>query len=186
MNAKQSLGARLAAMAAAVAGAFSVHSVQMASNYKFEAYDKDGNLKWSEEVKNIVVNTGLDDLLNKYFKGSTYTAAFYVGLKNSGSAAAADTMASHSGWTENTTYSNANRQTLTLGTVSGQSVNNSASRATFNINGTTTISGAFVTTDNTKGGTSGTLYGAADFAVSRSLASGDTLFVTITLTAATA
>lgn len=150
--------------------------------YEFECYDKDGNLKWTEKVKNTVVNVGLDDVLNKYLKGSAYTAAFYVGLKNTGTIAAADTMTSHAGWTENVTYSNATRPALTLGTVASQSVDNSASKAVFNINGTTTIYGAFVTTDSTKSGTGGILFGAVDFGASRSVISGDTLNVTCTFT----
>lgn len=185
-NSKHGFGAKLSAMAAALAGAGLIAGLKVSSVYEFEARNKDGELLWTETVKNIVVNVGLDDLLDKYFKGSTYTASHFVGLKNSGTIAAADTMASHGGWTENTTYSNGTRPALTLGTVSGQSVSNSASRATFNINGSTTINGAFVTTNSTKGGTTGTLYGAADFAASRTLGNGDTLFVTITLTAATA
>jgi len=157
--------------------------------YRFECYDRNGNLKWVEEVPNIVVNVGLNDVLDKYFKGSTYTAAHYVGLVDNASFsayAAADTMSSHAGWSESTAYSNANRPTLTLGTVASQSVDNSASKAAFNINATATIKGAFVTTNNTKGGTTGTLYGAASFASTRAVENGDTLNVTCTLTAASA
>lgn len=183
---KQVVRARLTAIAAALAGAGLIAGLSLKSTYEFEAYDKDGNLKWKERVDNIVVNVGLDDVLDKYFKGSTYTASHFVGIKNSGSPAAGDTMASHAGWTENVTYSQGTRPALTLGSVSGQSVNNSASRATYSINGTTTINGAFVTTNSTKSGTTGILYGVADFSVSRSLANGDTLYVTITLTAASA
>lgn len=172
-----------AAVDVARAGDLSVGGPAMSSVYRVECFGSDGALKWVEEVHNTVVNAGLNDLLNKYFKGSTYTAAFYVGLKDTGTIAAADTMSSHGGWTENSTYSNSNRPTLTLGSVASQSVDNSASKAVFNINGSTTIFGAFVTTDNTKGGTSGTLYGAADFSSSRAVLNGDTLNVTITLTA---
>ena len=96
-------------------------------------------------------------------------------------------MSSHSGWTENTTYSESVRQTLTLGSVSGGSVSNSASKAAFTINGTTTVGGAFLVTNSTKGGSTGTLYGGGAFAEgNRSVVSGDTLNVTITLTAAQA
>jgi hypothetical protein len=171
----------LAATAAATIG-----GPRMRSIYRIECIGADGALKWVEEIENLVVNTGLNDLLDKYFKGSSYTAAFNVGLKNTGSVAAGDTMTSHGGWTENPTYSNATRPALTLGTVSGQSVDNAAAKASFDINGSTTIFGAFVTTNSTKGGTSGTLYGAADFASSRAVISGDTLNVTVTLTAAAA
>lgn len=162
--------------------------LQFKNTYLVECYKKDGSLRWSEEVKNIVVNVGLNDVLDKYFKGAAYTAAFYVGLASSTPTfAAADTMASHGGWTEVTGYSEATRQALTLGSVASQSVDNSASKATFSINATVTIGGAFITTNNTKGGTTGILYGGAAFTGgNRSAVSGDELRVTATLTAASA
>jgi len=146
----------------------------------------DGKEKWRELNDNLIVTVGLNDLLDKFFKGSGYTGAWYIGLKSTGTALAADTMASHSSWTENTTYSESVRQTLTLGTPAAGSVNNSSSKATFSINGTTTIFGAFLVTNSTKGGTSGTLYGVVDFGSSRAVISGDTLEITVTLTAASA
>ena len=156
--------------------------------YVIECFDKNGDLKWKEECHNIVANVGLDDILDKYYKGSTYTAAHYVGLTDgTPTVAAGDTMASHAGWTEITAYSEGTREVLTMGTVSGQSVDNSASKASFSINGTATVGGAFVTTDNTKGGTSGTLVGVAAFSGGdRAVSSGDTLNVTVTATAASA
>ena len=58
---------------------------------------------------------------------------------------------------------------------------NSASPATFSINGTTTVGGAFLTSNNTKGGSTGTLFSASDFTGGdRSVVSGDTLTVTYT------
>jgi len=146
----------------------------------------DGKEKWRELNDNLIVTVGLNDLLDKYFKGSTYTAAWYIGLKGTGTALAADTMSSHSSWAVDANYSESVRQTLTLGTPSAGSVNNSASKATFSINGTTTIYGAFLTSSNTKSGTAGTLYGVVDFGSSRAVISGDTLEITVTLTAASA
>ena len=148
--------------------------------------DAKGREKWREVNDNLVTNAGLDDILDKYLKGSSYTAAWYVGLKGAGTAVAADTMSSHSSWSEITDYSQSVRPTLTLGTVSSQSVDNSASVETFSINGTATVAGAFLNTDSTKSGTSGTLYGVVDFTSSRSVISGDTLEVTVTLTSASA
>jgi hypothetical protein len=40
----------------------------------FEAYDKDGNLKWTAEAKNLTTNVGRQDMNAKYFLGSGYTA----------------------------------------------------------------------------------------------------------------
>jgi len=87
---------------------------------------------------------------------------------------------SHAGWSEITAYSECNRQFLTLGSVSGGSANNAASKATSSINGTATVAGAFLTTNNTKSGTTGTLVGATDFGSARSVESGDSLQVTVT------
>lgn len=143
---------------------------------------------WVDEFHNLVVNTGLDDLLDKRFKGSSYTAADYVGVTDGAPTfAAGDTMASHAGWAEVTAYSQGTRPALTLGTVSSQSVDNSASKATFSINGTTTIGGAFVTTNSTKGGSTGILYGGGALTEGdRDLINGDSLSVQVTLTTAAA
>jgi len=151
-------------------------------------YDKNGDLKWELEEHNLVVNVGLQDMNAKYFTGSSYTAAWYLGLYGaaaSNNPAASDTMSSHAGWTENTTYSQATRPACTFGTptTANPSVaTNSASPAAFSINGTTTIGGAFLTSNNTKSGTTGTLFSAVDFSSpgDRSVVSGDTLNVTYT------
>ncbi len=156
--------------------------------YKVVCHDKDGNLKWEAETENLVVNVGLQDMNARYFTGSSYTAAFYLGLYGaaaSNSPAAGDTMSSHGGWTEVTAYSQSTRPACTFGTptTANPSVaTNSASAATFSINGTTTVGGAFLTTNNTKGGTTGTLFSAADFQSpgDRSVVNGDTLTVTYT------
>ncbi len=146
------------------------------------------HLKWVEEFDNLVVNEGLDDSLDKHFKGSIYTAAWYVGLTDgTPTPAAGDTIASHAGGAEVTAYDELVRQTLTLGAVSGQSVDNSASKATFTIDtNNTVIGGAFVITDDTKGGAVlGTLYGVGAFtAADKTLDDDDTIAVTVTLTAA--
>ena len=150
-------------------------------------HDKDGNLKWEEKNHNLVVNVGLQDMNAKYFTGSTYTAAWYIGLYGAGSSnnpAASDTMSSHAGWTEVTAYSQSTRPACTFGTptTADPSVaTNSASAASFSINGTTTVGGAFLTSNNTKGGSTGTLFSASDFTGGdRSVVSGDTLTVTYT------
>jgi hypothetical protein len=149
-------------------------------------FDKDGNLKWEAKSHNLVVNVGLQDMNTKYFKGSGYTAAWYIGLYGSGATndpAAGDTMASHAGWTEVTAYSQATRPAATFGTATTADpsvIDNSGAVAVFSINGTTTVGGAFLTSDNTKGGTAGTLFSAADFQSpgDRSVVNGDTLNVT--------
>lgn len=138
---------------------------------------------WREDRLNLVFTAGKNDLLDKYFAGSTYTAAFYMGLVDGASSptyANGDTMASHSGWTESTAYSNTNRVTLAFSAASAGSKALS-SAATFNINATATIAGAFFATNNTKGGTTGICYSGSNFTGgNRSVSSGDTLNVSAT------
>ena len=156
--------------------------------FTVQCHDKDGTLKWSAEKHNLVVNVGLKDMNDKYFTGSAYTAAWYIGLYGAGASntpAAGNTMSSHAGWTEVTAYSQATRPAATFAaatTADPSVITNSASPATFSINGTTTVGGAFLTSDNTKNGTTGILFSASDFQSpgDRSVVNGDTLTVTYT------
>jgi len=159
----------------------------MENYYTVEAH-RDGVLLWREFITNLVVTEGLTDSIDKYFKGAAYTAAFYVGLTATvPTFAAGNTMAVHAGWTEVVAYSESVRQTFTLGTVTAGSASNTASKAVFTINAdSTVIGGAFVTTNNTKSGTTGILYGGGAFTADRTLMNGDVLSVTITVTASAA
>lgn len=147
-----------------------------AFSYLIECFDERGNLKWSETIHNLVTTAGKTDIVDKYFKGSAYTAAWYLGLKGTGSAVVGDTLASHSGWSEVTPYSG-NRPAISFGTTSSGS--NTATAVSYSINASATVAGAFIASANT--GTTGTLYSAGDFAASRSVVSGDTLNVTPTV-----
>lgn len=156
--------------------------------FRIECRDSEGSLKWAAESENLVVNVGLQDMNTQYFKGVSYTAAWYIGLYGaaaSNNPAASDTAASHAGWTEIDPYSNATRPTATFGTASTADpsiITNSASPAQYNINATATVGGAFLISNSTKLGTTGTLFSAADFQApgDRSVTSGDTLNVTYT------
>lgn len=156
---------------------------KLKTTYHIECFDSAGNLKWADGFHNLVVTAGLNKVLDATFKTGLTTPAWFVGLKLVGTVAAGDTMASHAGWTESSAYSEANRQAFTPGAIAAGSVDNSAAKAVFSINATATITGAFLSDSNTKGGTTGTLYGAGDFSASRAVLSGDTLNVQVTITA---
>lgn len=145
----------------------------------------DGRVKWTETAHNLVTNVGLNHILDVILHGSSQVSTWYVGLKNTGAPAAADTLASHSGWTENENYSEATRPAYVEAAASSQSITNSASPAEFSINADSqTIAGAFLASDSTKGGTTGTLLCAVNFSSARSADNGDTLQVTYTISAA--
>jgi hypothetical protein len=149
-------------------------------------HDKDGNLKWEETNPNLVVNEGLQNMNTEYFKGVAYTAAWFIGLVQGPASGttfnAGDTLATHAGWTEDTSYSG-NRKAVTFGTATTADpsvISNTASPSQFTMNGTTTIGGAFLCSVAT--GTSGILFSASDFQApgDRSVVSGDVLNVTYT------
>jgi hypothetical protein len=168
-------------------------AAQAAGKYYVECHDKDGNLKWQVESKNLVVNAGLAYMAGSALTSVTQITSWYLGLVTgpaSGTTfAAGDTMSSHAGWTEAVPYSNATRvaATFVTATTANPSVaTNSASPASFSINATATVAGAFLTSGSAKSGTTGTLFSAADFggAGDRNVVSGDTLSVTYTFSLA--
>lgn len=163
-------------------------NIAQKTRYMVECFRPDGSEKWVAHIDNIVPNVGLDEILDKFWKGLTYTASHFVGLTDgTPTVAAGDTMSSHAGWVEVEDYDESVRQTLTLGSVSSQSVDNSASKAVFTMNATTTVGGAFITTVNTKGGTTGILMSVGAFTEGdKAVDSGDIIRVTATITAASA
>ena len=147
----------------------------------------DGVEKWSDTVHNLVVNQGLQDMNSKYFQGSGYTAAWYLGLvqgPGSGTTyAAGNTLASHAGWTELTpgTAYTGNRKAVTFGTATTADpsvIDNSGSPSSFAmLVNSTVVAGAFLCSVAT--GTSGVLFSAGDFTGGdKTVDSGDTLNVT--------
>lgn len=164
--------------------------VAVAGHWNVVARDPNGREKWRDTIPmNLVTNEGLDHLLDVTLSNATQVSTWYVGLiDGSPTIAAGDTMSSHAGWTEITAYDEANRVTWTDGGVSGQSVDNSGATATFTIStNSTTVGGAFLVSNNTKGGSTGTLYAAGAFSAGdKSLDDGDTLDVTATFTTAAA
>ena len=171
-----------------IAGTKSTEKAQATGVYHIDCHDKDGNLKWSADSKNLVVNEGLQYMAGSALTSVTQITTWYLGLYGaaaSNTPASGDTMASHAGWTEVVPYSNATRVAATFATAvlgNPSVVTNSASPATFTINATATVGGAFLTSGSAKSGTTGTLFSAADFSApgDRSVVSGDVLSVTYT------
>ena len=153
--------------------------------YSVECVGPDGQVKWTDTFHNLVMNVGVQDMNTQYFKGAAYTAALYLGLvtgPGSGTTfAAGDTLASHAGWTESSAYAGARKAAVfgTATTANPSVISNSASPASFVMNATVTIAGAFLCTVDS--GTSGILFSAGDFTGGDKLVdSGDTLNVTYT------
>ena len=156
-------------------------------SYNFTAF-REGKLLWQEIFHNTVTLVGKNDLLDKYFAGSAYTASWFVGLiDNAGFTTGpqeSDTMVSHTGWTDNTNWSQSARPSVSWSAASAKSKSSSAP-CSFSITSNISIVGGYLVSDNTKGGTAGILYSAGLFVQgTRSLLNGDVLQVNLTVSVA--
>jgi hypothetical protein len=152
-----------------------------------EHLDKDGKLLGKYEFPNGITNSGKNLLLDVMFSDETAVAAagWYIGLidlSGYSALAAADAMSSHAGWNEFTSYSEGTRVAWGPGSAASQSITN-ASPATFNISGSGTVKGVFVTSGSGKSGTSGYLWATALFSADVPVSNGDQLKVTYTVSA---
>ncbi len=137
------------------------------------------------EIENDITNEGKNEILDIMFSDGSQIAAssWYIGLISSSgysALAAADTMASHSGWTEFTGYSQATRVAWGPGSPASQSITN-ASPATFDINASGTLKGIFVTSNSTKSGTTGKLWATGLFSADVPVTNGDQMKITYTV-----
>lgn len=174
------------------AGTRSGEELVAMGKFKIQCFDKDGKLKWEDENHNLVVNQGLQYMCGAALTSNLQVTFWYIGLYGAAltnNPAAGDTMASHAGWTEVVPYSNGTRPQCVFATATTANpsvATNSASVAVFNINATSTVGGAFLTSSDIKNGTVGTLFSAAGFSApgDRAVAPADTLNVTYTLSLA--
>lgn len=137
---------------------------------------------------NIVCNEGLDHTLDLLFAGATQINPWYVlifeGNYTPVAGVTAATITADS--TESTAYTESVRQTYVEAAASGQSITNSANKATFTINATKTMYGAALVSASAKSATTGTLFAASRFSASRDVINLDSLLITYTVTAADA
>lgn len=166
----------------------------LVGRYEVECYGADGKLKWRDTIDNTVVTVGKNHILDTELAGSAYTVVGpFMGLISSTSftaIAAADTMASHTGWLEagnaNTpTYTSPRKTAVFSAASAGAKALSSA--LSFAITGTGTIKGCFIATGtgalSTIDNTAGTLLSAGLFSGGdRAVISGDTVNVSWSLT----
>ena len=188
------------AVATMQTSASDVAGTSMAGVYHVVCRDADGNIKWEEEFPNLVNAVGKQLMLDTLLSGSAYTTVGpYLGLISGSSPtfAAADTMTSHSGWTEFINYTvggSAVRGTASFSASSSSGVSpanvttKTASAITYTITGAGgTVGGCFLVTGSgavsTQSSTAGTLYSAGAFSTAKVTTAGDTVSVTYSTTA---
>ncbi len=160
--------------------------------FTIECRDKNNELKWSDTFNNLVTTVGKNLALDTYLAGIAYTVTGpFMGLISSvgySAIAAANTMASHAGWTEAgnanaPTYSGTRKTAVWSAASSGTKVLSSA--LTFNITSTGTVKGCFIVFGtgavNTIDDTNGVLYSAGLFTGGdRAVVNTDTLNISYT------
>ena len=130
--------------------------------FTFRAFDRRRLFLWEKSFHNTVTKAGLSNNLNVHLQ----SASWYLGLVNNAGFSAfdssTDTMASHPGWTEYSSYSQATRPAW-ASSLSGTFISNAASPATFTFTGTAILKGAFLVSDNVKGASNGILFASGAF-----------------------
>ena len=156
---------------------------QLKGHYEFKLLDPDGNLIREWELDNLVVNQGLNDLLNVYLDAGSQKTQWYVGLFQGNYAPSLTDTASN--WAANATeasnYTSATRPVWTPAAAAAQSITNSASPASFTFNANLTLYGIALVSNNVIGGTAGTLFSEAAFAAPQAVTNGSQLLVTYTV-----
>lgn len=139
------------------------------------------------ESENIVVNQGLNYVLNTALDALASQASWYIGIFSGNYVpVATDTAASiATNATESRAYTSTTRPIWTppAGGSTAQEIDNSASKAAFSMNATATIYGAFLVSSNVISGTAGVLFAASQFSAPRSVVTNDQLLITYAVSA---
>jgi len=138
-----------------------------------------------EDVTNIVTNEGLDHILNTVFHSGSQVGTWFLGLFEANYTPIATVTAATitAASTESTAYDEATRQEYVEAAASAQSITNSANKATFTMNATKTIYGAFLVSNSAKSSTAGILLSAARFGSPKQVVDDDQLLLTYTFNA---
>jgi hypothetical protein len=157
--------------------------------YTVECHDQDGNLKWKDDIHNLVTTVGKNLTLDTIF-GDVAAGAVVMGLKGVGTPDVTDTQASHATWLEvgdaNAPTYSGTRKTPVFG-AAASGVISTSSAVVFSMTGSGTVAGCFINIGGAAAidDTTGTLFSVGDFTVGNKIVtSGDTLSVTYSATAA--
>lgn len=148
-------------------------SAKLTGFFEVECRDKDGNLKWKDTIKNLVVDAGKNWVLDGILGSAQTNTGPYMGLVSSVGYTgynANSTMSAKNGWTEagnaNAPTYSGTRKTCVWSAASGGSKALS-SALSFTFTGGGTVKGCFIVLGtgavNTIDSTAGILYSAGNF-----------------------
>ncbi len=159
----------------------------MTRRYNYVIRDVCGRVLESGSFKNGIPLVGLNESLDILYGATSKNASIFIGLIAHASTitlASGDSASSHTGWTEETGYSQAARPTLSFSAAAAGII--VAAAATFTASSAISIGGAFLITNSTKGGSTGTLHATGLFGATaatwrRNLASGQSIAIDCTV-----
>ena len=155
------------------------HKLLMGGSFHAELI-RDGKSIDEFDFDNIVVNEGLNTVLNVVFKGASQITSWFIGLFSGNyTPISTDTAATFSvSSTEFSGYAAGVRQAYTTVSSTAQLITNTASKASFVFTGGATLYGAFLSSTSTINGVTGVLMSAARFPSARVVYTDDQLLLT--------
>jgi hypothetical protein len=164
-----------------------VEKIPVGFVYTVEIIGKDGKVKSSEAIHNLMPDVGRDYFLNAALTGGSAYSTWYIGLfGNDYTPVAASTMSTiidEAG--EVTAYDSTTRIKLEPDALDSGVYSNSETKAEFLATGDMTVRGGFITSGSAQGGSTGLLLSAVLFTSPKVLEEGETLNVIAGLALAT-
>lgn len=151
--------------------------LNVGGHFLHDVIHADGSREGWRVDTNLVVNEGLNHLLDVVLGGGTQVDPWYIGIFEGNYTPIAGDSASDiaANSTESTAYDEATRVEYQPAAAASQSITNSANTADFTINATKTMYGAFIVSASAKSAVTGTLLAASRFSASRSVIATDVL-----------
>ena len=159
-----------------------ISAIGFSTNYKIDCW-RDGEIAWSIDENNLVVNTGLEYAMHRTF-GDHDKVDWWIGLCTKVDVQPEDTAENHR-FEEFLGTTNEKRSSAVF--ADGGLVDNKYTYVAQNVQAMITevanIVGIFMTTGENKGVDDGVLYGVAPFTAARVVVPGDALMITVTVSA---
>lgn len=159
-----------------------------AGEFRWERWSPGGRVLLAQgRLKNGITAAALNHVLETQFRGGTPVTAWYgapISATGYTGVSSADTMSSHAGWQELTGYSESTRRQWSPAAAAGGVLANSSPMTYTVSSASVSWRGFFLSSSDTKGGTTGTLWCTALESATQTAYQGEIVKVTYTLTAA--
>ena len=146
--------------------------------------DVAGKVRDTFECTNLVVDEGINEVLNRTFNGASNAGSEYIGIHSTNLSPSANWNYASIGTTitEVVAYDEAARPEWITNSATDKSVTN-AGVAEFSVNAQSTVWGGFIVTNSTKQptGSTGIMFAALNFASSKTVEAGEKIQIQYTI-----